>query len=842
MKLVRSVLAVMLGCFVSSQSAVAGVTNIVHAGYYQHVRDAVAAAHDGDVLLVSTGVYVPDWICVSNKMLQILGGYASDFSRQLGLQTAIRGNDYAALVWGGTALFERLMFTTAGAGYGVGIQIERQSVVTCLHCVVHGNTNAYGAGIRVSSSKLVFAQGRVTENAAVGAHPGWGGGLYVDNGQVSVEGDTLIASNSAARCGGGIYVTNTRASVTVTGGAHVRANVALLGGGCAVQGSASVRVTGGASVSGNTATDSGGGVFVVNGQLTVDGPSTRLGNVDEADGANVATNDGGHVYAVDSTVILSNFASCVRGEAKRYGGGIYISNGTLVVRGHAQLGMLASNVWNMGVQGGGNVCAIGSYVEATEGAGLCRGGSMVVGGGLYARDSELLFADAYVLSNECLITGGGIAFGKSVRAVLTNVVFGGNYAGEGGAVGVVPGTVGIDASFTDCTISNNRAVTSGGGIFWDCAGTLQFHRCELVHNAAQWHGGGLATLGSRSQVAFRTGQIKGNQAGRDGGGWYLGGGIKALVEGAVHMVENHAGYDGGALALSNATLVARGSNEHWVVCNDNHADGNGGACAVRRLAELYAQGMICRRNISRNRGGAVDALLGTVQVIPALPPDGSFLPANEWSGNAANAGGALAAEDSTVFLDSIAVFTNRGNVGGAVYLCGQAAAMLINTVIVSNYSSNARDGLYVDEDAQCTLVHATCAGSTNCVFVGGEAQVVATNSIFWSWGPPVVLFGNATADICYCDVRGGWPGQGNFNADPLFVAPTQMNYQVLISSPCVNTGISAGVDVDCLGRTRPIGDNYDLGAYECVPEPGWMATLVALGCVTLRWRKARFTR
>ncbi|MHC4498920.1 MAG: choice-of-anchor Q domain-containing protein [Planctomycetota bacterium] len=94
--------------------------------------------------------------------------------------------------------------------------------------------------------------------------------------------------------------------------------------------------------------------------------------------------------------------------------------------------------------------------------------------------------------------------------------------------------------------------------------------------------------------------------------------------------------------------------------------------------------------------------------------------------------------------------------------------------------------------------------------------------------------------ITYCDVEGGWRGEGNIDADPCFVEPeywadvndpniivepndpnavwVEGDYHLLISSPCINAGdpdyIAEPNETDLDGLPRVIGGRIDMGAYE----------------------------
>ncbi|MCX7003012.1 MAG: hypothetical protein NTV22_07035 [bacterium] len=59
--------------------ALAGVTNITHAGFYLSIVDAVTNAISGDMLLVSTGVYA-ETVYIYDTTVTIDGKYRMDFS------------------------------------------------------------------------------------------------------------------------------------------------------------------------------------------------------------------------------------------------------------------------------------------------------------------------------------------------------------------------------------------------------------------------------------------------------------------------------------------------------------------------------------------------------------------------------------------------------------------------------------------------------------------------------------------------------------------------------------------------------------------------------------------
>ena len=89
------------------------------------------------------------------------------------------------------------------------------------------------------------------------------------------------------------------------------------------------------------------------------------------------------------------------------------------------------------------------------------------------------------------------------------------------------------------------------------------------------------------------------------------------------------------------------------------------------------------------------------------------------------------------------------------------------------------------------------------------------------WGNYITeLSESFSASITYSDIKGGWPGAGNIDADPLFVREDDLlhtgewNFHLYLASPCVDSGTDAGIYTDLEGRVRPLMAGFDMGAYE----------------------------
>ncbi|MCB9768465.1 MAG: hypothetical protein H6752_09735 [Candidatus Omnitrophica bacterium] len=84
-------------------------------------------------------------------------------------------------------------------------------------------------------------------------------------------------------------------------------------------------------------------------------------------------------------------------------------------------------------------------------------------------------------------------------------------------------------------------------------------------------------------------------------------------------------------------------------------------------------------------------------------------------------------------------------------------------------------------------------------------------------GPGILRYGQGyddpEAEVVYSNLEGGYPGEGNIDADPLFVDPENGDYHLQAASPCIDAGTDTGLTTDFDGNSRPIG-RYDMGAFE----------------------------
>jgi len=145
----------------------------------------------------------------------------------------------------------------------------------------------------------------------------------------------------------------------------------------------------------------------------------------------------------------------------------------------------------------------------------------------------------------------------------------------------------------------------------------------------------------------------------------------------------------------------------------------------------------------------------------------------------------------------------------------------------------AENDQYGIEDGILTITNCTIVANGSCGVSSYEPAV--TNSIIYynsSGSDGVQIESHIDATVTYSDVQGGWPGQGNINAEPCFVevgfwntngTHEDMNddfwvsgdYHLLVGSPCIDTGDPGS---DCNAELLPNGGRINMGAYGGTPQ------------------------
>ena len=302
---------------------------------------------------------------------------------------------------------------------------------------------------QAASEQVILVKGALELQSGVLQNTGGKHIFTVDRGTLDINGGYIVGGGSDGTPGGGIYVDN--GTVNIQGGV-IAANRGSSGGGIFFQ-NGTLNISGGA-VTGNwvnSGHDNGGGIYVKSGTLNLSGEGYVTNNYKACD-CNDCRNDvnnthGGGGIALANSSVMNMTGGYVTGNYSGLaGGGIYAG-----FFGH-----------NVGFTMSGGTIA-GNCAEYGEGGGL-----RIAGGtnGVIQATNKVYITNNITNSNNDW-GGGGIFVQEKGNLSIMNALITGNTAGGfGGGVGACPTGETLIVNQDGAAIYENRASgtnMSGGG-------------------------------------------------------------------------------------------------------------------------------------------------------------------------------------------------------------------------------------------------------------------------------------------------------------------------------------------------------------------------------------------
>ena len=390
---------------------------------------------------------------------------------------------------------------------------------------------------------------------------------------------------------------------------------------------------------------------------------------------------------------------------------------------------------------------------------------------------------------------------------------------EGGGRGVQFHTNEGRGSIMEGFTIQNGQMKNGGGIFCRNASPV-IENCFIAGNCAE-NGGGLYCEFLSAPV-IRNCRIFQNQGQNDGGGVYIS---RSYVNFSETRIDTNSAQNGAGIYCDNSRVIL---NRCGV--SENEASGSGGGiyldrmypskvieCMISNNVAENAAGIFCidesspqitdcqiQENISNNAGGGISCeYSSSPHIFNCLIRDNAAF----WGA------GIRCFEHSHPLIEECDIYENFATFGGGGIQCNISSSPEIRKCILVGNSAEWGGAMRIYDHSSptiqnCTMYsnYATSGGGISCKYFSTPEIV---NCILWNDLPDEILVEEFSEPVVtFSDIEGGFEGEGNIDADPLFIDPDNDDFNLLPDSPCIDAG-NPSYPVPYGGGCR-----IDMGAYE----------------------------
>ena len=274
---------------------------------------------------------------------------------------------------------------------------------------------------------------------------------------------------------------------------------------------------------------------------------------------------------------------------------------------------------------------------------------------------------------------------------------------------------------------------------------------------------------------------------------------------------NHARWGGGIYCREGSGALIEGCDIH-----DNWVESSGGGIGCSFNVTATITGCDIWNNSAVNWGGGIYVYSDSNPLI-----EDCRIYNNTCACSLGNygGGGIYFAQNTSGTVSDCFIYDNtvESGIGGGVSV-HNATVHINRTVICFNSATEDGGGVGMTRSSNTDTTYITnCDIFANNASVAGGGirdadtysnQTVVLNSVVWLNFAPTNPQYAGDFRFYYCNISQTAPGVGNINAEPMFVFPDTMNFNLLAGSPCIDTGNPDPVYNDPDGTIGDIGVFY----------------------------------
>jgi len=699
-------------------------------------------------------------------------------------------------------------------------------------------------GSNLENGSLTISNTNFMNNNAID-----GGGLYISNTQLTLESCNIL-NNTAQFGGGGIYAWNSNVDIfsTLILNNSTTSTIDTYAGGIYLDGGRSMIAN--SLITGNSSGSQGAGLYLSYSlELSIVNTTIIDNGTMNVEGSNIYMQDNGEVSVLNSIIgNIQNMGIAPLDVAQE-----------LMTFYHSDLvGSSSLQFWT----GENNISDSPLFVDPNSDDYHLQPNSpcIDVGAPWSQQDSDGSIADMGAFTTQNIAGTGeypsGVIGGIYSGAISSDVVLASDLIlPEGSTLTIAPGVVITSTGFSNKIIvygtldalgtEQDTIKFVGGPEGWDgiefigeSASGSHMQYCQ-VSNSLKY---GIALLSSSPRIENSLISNNGLDEEMGRGGIYSENSASQITNTQIVRNENHDYRGGGISAFESSHLVLSD-----VDISGNYSVGEGGGISIYN-SSIVLEGVRVAENVAQWNGGGIssyNASLSMVNcdVINNITAEGGgggiSIIHEEWYGLGRMTDSGVR-EAGFTHLKDVNVDHNSANYGGGISTQG-LGSILFNGVSITRNNATEFGGGLDSWNSNPLMVNITLAdnstesGYGQGMSIRSGSRPLLINSIVWGEPAQDIRFyspDTSTFMVAFSDIQDGeelfefeadanaviyWE-TGNFTANPQFTDPDESDYEIWITSPCIDAGVAQyeweGEILVNLSEDEYVGTAPDIGAVQ----------------------------